>query len=200
MTCDRIEELRDYAMGELGPDARLTMERHVAGCADCGAELHALQLTAAALRSLPDREIPQRIAFVSDKVFEPSGVARWFAGFWNSAARLGFASACVLSAALLVTVYHRPSTVETAAVIQAGVTKADVDKEINEAVTRAVAQVKAEDEKATAEILAASDQKHEQDRRALVVAMQENLTYLEKKLSTSMLLASNDQERFGGAR
>jgi anti-sigma factor RsiW len=200
MTCDRIEQLRDYAMGEFGPDACTGMERHLAGCADCAAELRALQLTTAALRSLPEREIPQRIAFVSDKVFEPSGAARWFAGFWNSAARLGFASACVLSAALLVAVYHRAPAVNAPVAIQAGITKADVDQEIQEAVTRAVAQVKAEDRRDTAEIVAASDQKHEQDRRALLVAMQENLTYLEKRMSTSLLLASNDQERFGGPR
>jgi anti-sigma factor RsiW len=200
MNCDQVEQLRDYAMGELGPDGRAAMERHMAGCADCAAELHALQLTTAALRSLPDREIPQRIAFVSDKVFEPSGAARWFAGFWNSAARLGFASACVLSAALLVVAYHRPAAGENPVAMQAGITKADVDKEINEAVTKAVAQVKAEDGKATAEILAASEQKHEQEHKALVVTMGENLDILQRRMTAGMMLASNDQERFGGGR
>jgi hypothetical protein len=39
-------------------------------------ELDLLCLTNQALKSLPDEEIPQRIAFVSDKVFEPSPWAR----------------------------------------------------------------------------------------------------------------------------
>ena len=45
-----------------------------AACGDCALELDQLRLTTAALRTLPDREIPQRIAFVSDQVFEPSRV------------------------------------------------------------------------------------------------------------------------------
>jgi len=42
------------------------MEQHLAACGDCALELDQLRLTTAALRTLPDREIPQRIAFVSD--------------------------------------------------------------------------------------------------------------------------------------
>src|ERR1700679_844336 len=100
--CERMEEVRDYAFGELPEGKRGAGEEHVAGCAQCSAELDGLQLTTAALRILPDQEIPQRIAFVSDKVFEPSATARWFSGFWNSASKLGFASACILGAALVV--------------------------------------------------------------------------------------------------
>ena len=185
-TCDRIDELRDYAMGELALPAREAMERHVAGCGDCAAELASLRLTAAALRSLPDREIPQRIAFVSDKVFPPSPVRRWLgSGVWN------FAAACVLAAALVFSFYPRPEA-RPATVIQAGLTKADVDQ--------AVAQVKAEDEKAAAAMLAAADRKHEAEHRALMVAMDENMSVLQKRLSTYTMLASNDEARFGGAR
>ena len=101
-TCDRAEALRDYAFDELPAGERPEMEQHIAVCGDCAAELDQLRVTTAVLRVLPDREIPQRIAFVSDKVFEPSPLARFFGGFWNSAARLGFASACVLGAALIV--------------------------------------------------------------------------------------------------
>jgi hypothetical protein len=49
-----------------------------------------------------EEEIPQRIAFVSDKIFEPSPWRRWLAAFWNSGARLGFASAAMLSASLVL--------------------------------------------------------------------------------------------------
>ena len=101
-TCTEAEALRDYAFDEMAAADRPSMEQHLATCADCAAELDQLRLTTAALRILPDREIPQRIAFVSDKVFHPSPVARFFGGFWNSAARLGFASPCVLAVALMV--------------------------------------------------------------------------------------------------
>src|SRR5580692_6166874 len=133
-----VEDLRDYAVGELPAARQPGLEQHVNACEDCAAELDRLRITTAALRMLPDREIPQRIAFVSDKVFEPSPVSRFFGGFWNSAARLGFASACVLGAALIVSAYHRPAEVRT--VVQAANT--DVSRQVNDAVTKAVAQVK----------------------------------------------------------
>ena len=39
---------------------------------------------------------------VSDKIFEPSPWRRWLAAFWNSGARLGFVSAAMLSASLVL--------------------------------------------------------------------------------------------------
>src|ERR1700693_446222 len=111
-TCDRAEALRDYAFDEMAGGELRSMEQHIAACSNCAAELDRLRLTTGALRMLPDREIPQRIAFVSDKLFHPSPVARFFLGFWNSAARLGFASAIVLAVALIVSAYHRPAPVQ----------------------------------------------------------------------------------------
>ena len=73
-TCGRAEPLRDYAFDELPAGDRGAMEQHLAKCGECALELDRLRMTSAALRSLPDQEIPQRIAFVSDKVFEPSPV------------------------------------------------------------------------------------------------------------------------------
>ncbi len=56
--CHRIDELRDYALDELAPESRNSMEQHFAGCSDCAAELDRLRLTTAALRILPDHESP----------------------------------------------------------------------------------------------------------------------------------------------
>src|ERR1035438_3143795 len=112
--CECADALRDYAFDELPQDERRAMEQHLSACGACAMELDQLRLTTAALRILPDREIPQRIAFVSDKVFEPSATARWFSGFWNSASKLGFASACVLATGLIVSAslqYSRPAAV-----------------------------------------------------------------------------------------
>src|SRR5580704_16769879 len=97
--CAHAEALRDYAFDEQLPqEERRVMEQHLATCADCALALDQLRLTTAALRTLPDHEIPQRIAFVSDRVFEPS----LFRRFWNA----GFASACVLALALVVSAWH----------------------------------------------------------------------------------------------
>jgi anti-sigma factor RsiW len=102
MSCSPFD-LRDYFLKELpDPQRQRQVEAHVKACATCREELDRLRITGAALLSMADEEIPQRIAFVSDKIFEPSPWRRWLAAFWNSGARLGFASAAMLSASLVV--------------------------------------------------------------------------------------------------
>jgi Putative zinc-finger len=102
MSCSPFD-LRDYLLQELaGPQQRRQVEAHVKTCAPCREELDRLRITEAALRCMADEEIPQRIAFVSDKIFEPSPWRRWLAAFWNSGARLGFVSAAMLSASLVL--------------------------------------------------------------------------------------------------
>lgn len=185
--CDRAEALRDYAFDELPAAERSGMERHTSECADCAAELDRLRLTTAALRVLPDREIPQRIAFVSDKVFEPSGFTRFFGGFWNSASRLGFASACILGGALIVSAYHRPAAApgEVRTIVQ----KADVSQQqVNEAVAKAVAQVREEDARSTKAVLEATARKQEQEHLAVLDAVR----VLQARLDTNTLLASTE--------
>jgi anti-sigma factor RsiW len=109
MSCSPFD-LNDYFLEELpGPKLR-QVEAHVKTCPSCAEELDRLRIMGAALRSVPDEEIPQRIAFVSDKIFEPSPWRRWLAAFWNSGARLGFAGAAMLSASLLVFAF-RPAPV-----------------------------------------------------------------------------------------
>lgn len=194
------EDLRDYAVGELEADRQPALAQHLAACGDCTLEFDRLRLTTAALRTLPDKEVPQRIAFVSDKLFEPSPVSRWFAGFWNSAARLGFASACVLAAALVVFAYHRPADrAASGATTIVQTANVDLSKQINDAVARAVAQVRAEDarmvqqtaEQMTKAAIEAANLKYEKEYQARMVAVEESFTVLQKRFSSS-LMASND--------
>jgi hypothetical protein len=73
-------DLRDYLFDELSSAEKAEVEAWLATSAQGREELDRLRLTNQALLSLPDEEIPQRIAFVSDKVFEPSPwarLARW---------------------------------------------------------------------------------------------------------------------------
>ena len=116
MSCSPFD-LRDYALKELSETERQQVDAHVRGCAACREEVERLRLTEAALFALRDEEIPQRIAFVSDKIFEPSPWRRAWTAFWGSTARLGFASAVMLSTALIVFSLARPAgtlTPETA--------------------------------------------------------------------------------------
>jgi hypothetical protein len=79
-------------------------------------------------KSRAAEEVPRRIAFVSDKVFEP----RWWQSLfsprsWNSTV----AAACVVAAAILVhgfVGFARPSA-----------SPADIQAQVNQAVTKAVA-------------------------------------------------------------
>ena len=188
-SCARAEALRDYAFDELPQDERRAMEQHLAGCGACVTELDRLRLTAAALRTLPDREIPQRIAFVSDQVFEPSAWRR----FWNSGARLGFASACVLAAALVVSAWHYRPAAEIHTVVQAEAPIKASASEIDAVVAKAVAQVRAEDAQIIQAAVQNSERRRDEEYRNQMIAIEESFDRLRKRLNLSYAsLASND--------
>lgn len=99
-------DLRDYVLGELDGEQAAQVERFLAGSAAAREEVERLKLTRQALESLPEEAPPQRIAFVSDKVFEPSAWARFRRWAWTDGPRLAFgAAAClaVLFAGIAVT-------------------------------------------------------------------------------------------------
>ncbi|MBV9769804.1 MAG: hypothetical protein JOZ32_09555 [Bryobacterales bacterium] len=96
MSCSLLD-LKAYAVGELAEREKSTVDDHVRGCENCREELDRLRLTWSALASLQDEEIPRRIAFVSDQVFEP----RWWQTIWRSGPAMGFASASLLAAAIV---------------------------------------------------------------------------------------------------
>jgi anti-sigma factor RsiW len=97
MNCSVPESKPDwkaYALGELDRGACRLAEEHAARCQACREELATLRLTLDTLSTLREEEVPRRIAFVSDQVFEP----RW----WQRLFSPGFAAACVVAAAILV--------------------------------------------------------------------------------------------------
>jgi hypothetical protein len=73
MSCEQID-LKAYSLGEATKAERKAVEGHAASCAECSAELESLGTLQVAMRSWADEEPARRIAFVSDKVFEP----RWW--------------------------------------------------------------------------------------------------------------------------
>ena len=172
MSCSPFD-LKDYFLKELPSPQRLQVEAHVKTCDTCREDLDRLQLTEAALFSLRDEEIPQRIAFVSDKIFEPSPLRRWFAGFWGSTARLGFASAAMLSCAIFyfaatrtAPAPNRPAVIERVTVAAAP-SPAEIQKQIQQAVAVAVAEVEARQAEKTNKLVADLELRSDEMRRSL---------------------------------
>ena len=96
MDCQAFD-WRGYGLGELRPAEAAECARHLDSCATCRAELSRWQATLAAVRSLPQVEPPRRIVFVSDPVLpEP-----WWRRMWKAGPQLGFASAAMLSLAIV---------------------------------------------------------------------------------------------------
>jgi anti-sigma factor RsiW len=181
MSCSPFD-LRDYFLKELPETQEQQVEAHVKSCQGCREELNRLRATGAALLSLRDEEMPQRIAFVSDKVFEPSPWRQWWLGFWNSAARLGFAAAVILAVAMVVRpVWHAP--VPAGAPVQ-GISEAGIQSRIDAAVTQAVARVEARQDEKNKAVLA----ELESARQRLILAAGE---YDMSMKRANMLRASN---------
>jgi len=130
-------DLRDYFFGELDAEQKQTVERHVDACVSCRDELSALSATRSAVLCMKEEELPRRIAFVSDKVFEP----RWWQRFIGSGPQLGFASAAMLAAAILFHALHAPTAVQTApmtAQANQPVNEAEIARRVQAAVERVV--------------------------------------------------------------
>jgi hypothetical protein len=170
MSCSLGEgrpDWRAYSFGELDSAARREAENHAAGCRDCQDEVAGLRVTLDALATLREEEIPRRIAFVSDKVFEP----RWWQKLFL---RPSFAAAGLIAAAILVHGFMRPAApavaVDTAAIearINARVTaevsqrlQSEMAAAVNTAVTKAVAETEKRDDQRTAALLNTTERRY----------------------------------------
>jgi len=176
MSCSPFE-LKDYFLDELGPAERRQVEDHLRDCPVCREELERLGLTRSALDALRDEEPPRRIAFVSDKVFQPG----WWQRLWQSAPRLGFAAAAMLSVAILVHAFLRPAP--TAAPVAADTAA------IEARISAAVAASEARQVRQTAQLVADVEKRLDFDRRADRVAFEEVFSVLQKRYNV-MFMAS----------
>jgi hypothetical protein len=182
MSCSPFD-LKDYVFGELAAQDARTLELHAAGCSGCREEIQRLRLTQSALLAVREVEIPRRIAFVSDKVFEPN----WWHRFWHSGPQLGFASAAMLALAILTHGITRPAPqapAPVAAAVDASVIEArvqtEVAKRLDAAVTQAVAQVEQRQGEKLAQAVAAAEKRFEFQRRADLATFEENYNVLFK--------------------
>jgi anti-sigma factor RsiW len=197
MSCSPFD-LKDYFLQELAdPGERQQVEAHVRVCQPCREELERLRLTEAALFALRDEEIPQRIAFVSDKVFEPSLLRRWLAGFWGSAARLGFASAAMLSVALIVFATTRPAPAPASG---AGPSAAAIEQRVQAAADTAARAIEARYAEKTEQLVKAIQERDQKERRLMMASYETQSNYqqnkiasleMEKRMNSISAMASN---------
>jgi len=189
MSCSPFD-LRDYTLKELSETERQQVDAHVRGCAACREEVERLRLTEAALFALRDEEIPQRIAFVSDKIFEPSPWRRAWTAFWGSGARLGFASAAMLSTALIVFSLARPAGTPAgpgsarvpAVSARASLSEAEIQQRIQRAVDKAVADQEVRLEKAFDQRAAGIERRNQ----AMLLSAASDLKFMQRE-ETAMI-------------
>ncbi|MGD0130406.1 MAG: hypothetical protein ABSE57_00100 [Bryobacteraceae bacterium] len=180
MSCEL--DLRGYVVDELAKRERGVVEDHVRGCQSCREELDRLNLTRSALASLEDEEIPRRIAFVSDRVFEPG----WWQTMWHSGPVMGFASAALLAAAILAHAFVvHPVAVDTAQV------EKRIESQLNVRVQAAVNEAQARQSAEFAKVLDATEHRFETQRQADLANFLQADEYRQKQMAR-LEVASNE--------
>ena len=186
-------DLTAYVLGELAEAERVQADRYLASNADAAAEVERLRLVVSGLKRLPEEEPPRRIAFVSDKVFEP----KWHQRFWRSGPQLGFASAAMLAIAILA---HGAMSARRPAAPPpdvAAIVEAEMNQRVSRAVAEAAAAVRAEsDAKARRLVAAALDEAERKfaiERRADRLAVEASFDILRKQMNRMLYLASNER-------
>jgi len=193
MTCSSVD-LKAYALGE--PSGGPGEAAHIESCESCREELERLRVTQTALLSLTDEEVPQRIAFVSDKIFEP----HWWQRMWRSGPAMGFAAAALLAIAIFAHAFVRPVTVVQSTGISAAQVQRMVATEVDRRVTAEVAKVAAASnarEARAAQMLEAAEKSFELQRQSDIAMMQQTARYYESKMG-QLMVASN--RNYGGAQ
>lgn len=126
------DQLKDYVFGELNAAERREVESALHADAALREEYARLQVTQTALFSVREEEMPRRIAFVSDPVFEPKWWQRWL----SAGPQLGFASAALVAGAIVFHAVHQP--VPVAAPVAQQFDQAAFERRIAEGVARAL--------------------------------------------------------------
>ena len=193
MTNPRLEA---YVWGELPQAERVEVEQYLASHPEAALEVERLQIVTTALQRLPEEEPPRRIAFVSDKVFEP----RWYQRVWNSGPRLAFACAALLAMAIVA---HGVITAPKPVTTVAGMSQADISRQVEAevarrldvAVTKAVAELRAESDAKSRKLVATAldhaEKKFIFERAADRAAVESKIDIMRKQMNRMLSLASN---------
>jgi hypothetical protein len=190
MSCSSVVDLKAYFLGEVTRAEKSSVEDHVRACQSCREELDRLKLTDTALRSLVEEDAPQRIAFVSDKVFEP----RWYETIWRSGPAMGFASSALLAGAILVHGFSlRAPTQSTATpTVNTAQIEQRIEREVNIRLDAAVAKQRDQ----MASMLDAAQKSYESKRQADLLDVRQAVDYY-KNQTARLMMAANRQETPG---
>jgi anti-sigma factor RsiW len=182
-------DLKAYVLGETDPSEREAIRLHLASCDACCLESDRLSVTTAALRMLPDEEIPVHVRFVSDKVFEP-----WWRR-WRLSPGWAFASA--LLAVILIADAPR-FTGHVVAQAPAQMSAAQIQRHIDDAVNARVktevalaeAQIEQRDDQRTLAMLADFRRKSQADRQRLIQAVETEYQTVDQKINQAVFAAN----------
>ena len=200
MCCSSVD-LKAYALGEMEGRGNTSVEEHIQehirACDGCREELERLDLTRTVLIGLSDEEIPQRIAFVSDAVFEP----RWWQRIWRSGPAMGFASAVVLAAAIFAHGAMRPPVIGAPTpvnvVANLPTDQKQIDDRVQVAVAKAVSQTLAQSEQRQAwqnlKLLEAAEKRLELRYRTQLVSAQETIRMYQQQAGRMLVAYNNSQ-------
>jgi len=191
MSCASYD-LKAYQFGEASAAERREIELHARACQACGDELARLNFTQAALMSVRDEEIPRRVAFVSDKVFEPKWYKRPLGAVW------GYASMALLAGAIVFHAVWTPPAIittdplaavvhKTAPVAPAGLSRAAVESMVQ----TAVAEADARGEKRARQLLAASEKRHELERAEMMATINASFEVLSKRYNNLVRMTAS---------
>jgi anti-sigma factor RsiW len=190
MSCSSID-LKGYLLGEADAAVRRAAEEHLAACAACREEHQRLSLTRSALLTVREEEIPRRIAFVSDKVFEP----RWHQRLWQSGPRLGFAGAAMLSCAILFHAIYQPAPAglpvaptAAAANVEQRI-EAEVTRRLETAVQKAVTAVEERQARRTTELLDAAEKRMQREHAASMAEANATFRMMNERVNYSIKMA-----------
>ncbi len=114
---DAKPDWKAYLLGELNPEVSRQAETHLAACSICHEEVATLRVTLDTLSTLREEEVPRRIAFVSDKVFEP----RW----WQRVFSPTFAAGALVAAAILIHGSMRPGQAQVDAAVNKAISQVE---------------------------------------------------------------------------
>lgn len=183
MSCPEFD-LKGYALRELPQAEARAVEEHAKACAACREELERLSVTLTALRAVPEEEMPRRIAFVSDKVFEP----RWWQVWLNSGPRMAFVSSALLAAAILVHGIDRRPAPAAVPVVDTAAIEHRLRQALAESEARQAAKIQA--------AVAEAQKRFEYERQIDRVQVEEAFNVLRKQM-TRWYVASAE---LGGGR
>jgi len=182
MSCTNFD-WKAYILEEVPRTELPSYQQHAAQCEECSLELAGLRLTRDSLLTVRDEEVPRRIAFVSDKVFEPN----WWQRLWASGTKVGFAAAAMLAGAIVVHGFATKPAVApmTPTQTSAAVDAALIDKLVSERVEKVVAQIEQRQAEKTMQVLEAANKRYAEERKADLANASANYEMVLKQVALS---------------